>query len=117
MKDVIDSYTLYPDDIPKFKLTYSSTNKILDGKPAYIMIGQYEDPEFGKQIVFDIGTLKDGIHYYIQYFASPSQYKHYLPTIDSMIRSFEIQNEDNKAELTNKPVVDERNEKLPAGIK
>ena len=63
------------------------------------MIGQYEDPEFGKQMVFHIGTLIDGINYYMQYFASPLQYKHYLPIIDSMIKSFEIKDLDNKVAL------------------
>ena len=105
MKDVIDSYSLYPDEFPDFKLTYSSANKVLAGKPAYIMIGQYEDPDFGKQMVFEIGTLKDGIEYYIQYFASPSQYKHYLPIIDNMVKSFEIQDLDNKVAVTGKPLV------------
>ena len=96
LNDVIDGYSLYLDEFPNFKLNYSSTNKTLAGMPAYIMIGEYEDPDFGQQRVLDIGTLKDDTNYFLQYFASPSLYKHYLPIIDSMIESFEIQDLNNK---------------------
>ena len=41
--------------------------------------------------MLEIGTLKDGINYFIQYLARTSQYQNYLDDVESMIQSFEIQ--------------------------
>jgi hypothetical protein len=42
-------------------------------------------------MVLEEVIIKDGINYYIRYFASPSQYLNYLDDVESMIQSFEIQ--------------------------
>ncbi len=90
LNDTIAGYSLYPDEFPNFTLISSATNKALDGMPAYIIEGQYQDPNFGKQKTMEIGTVKNGITTFIQYFGTPSQYKHYLPTINIMIKSFDM---------------------------
>ena len=59
--------------------------------PAYVLEGEYKDPEFGKQMILEKGMIKDNINYYIRYFASPSQYQNYLDEVESMIQSFKIQ--------------------------
>ena len=100
LNNVIDGYTLYSDKFPDFKVIYSSTDIIFHSRPGYLMIGQYEYSKLGKQTVFDIGTLKNDKLYNIQYCASPSQYQNYLPTIENMIRSFEIKDLDNKIIMT-----------------
>ena len=41
--------------------------------------------------------IKDNINYFIQYFASPSQYLTYLYDVETMIHSFVIQNVSEKA--------------------
>ena len=92
MNEAIDGYTLYPDDFPGFKLLHSSTDKNLAGNTAYMIEGHYKDPEFGKQMLLEQGTIKGNINYYIQYFATPSQYLNYLDDVTTMIDSFEIQN-------------------------
>ena len=58
--------------------------------PAYLIEGQYQSSEFGEQNMLEIGTLKDGINYFIQYLARTSQYQNYLDDVESMIQSFEI---------------------------
>ncbi|MGZ5486271.1 MAG: hypothetical protein ACXWFB_10250, partial [Nitrososphaeraceae archaeon] len=103
LNNVIDGYTLNSDIFPHFKVIYSSTDIIFHSRPGYLMIGEYVDPEVGKQTVFDIGTLKNDKLYNIQYCASPSQYQNYLPTIGNMIRSFEIKDLDNKIIMTGEP--------------
>ena len=105
VNNVIDGYTLNSDIFPYFKVIYSSTDIIFHSRPGYLMIGEYEDPELGKQTVFDIGTLKNDKLYAIQYCASPSQYHNYLPTIGNMIRSFEIKDLDNQIIMTGEPGV------------
>ena len=97
LNETIDSYSLYPKDYPDFQLLRSSIEKDLAGIPAYILEGHYRDPEFGKQMVLEIGMLKDNINYFIQYFASPSQYLTYLDDVETMIHSFVIQNVSEKA--------------------
>lgn len=42
-------------------------------------------------MILEEGIIKDGINYYIRYFASPSQYLKYLDDVETMIQSFEIQ--------------------------
>ena len=105
LNNVIDGYTLNSDIFPHFNVIYSSTDIIFHSRPGYLMIGEYEDPELGKQTVFDIGTLKNDKLYDIQYCASPSQYQNYLPTIGNMIRSFEIKDLDNQIIMTGEPEV------------
>ena len=105
VNNVIDGYTLNSDIFPYFKVIYSSTDIIFHSRPGYLMIGEYEDPELGKQTVFDIGTLKNDKLYAIQYCASPSLYHNYLPTIGNMIRSFEIKDLDNQIIMTGDPGV------------
>jgi hypothetical protein len=93
LNDAIDSFTLPPNNFPEFKLlrtSITSTENLAD-MPAYVLEGDYKDPEFGKQMVLEKGMIKDNINYYIRYFASPSQYQNYLDDVESMIQSFEIQ--------------------------
>ncbi len=94
LNDAIDSFTLPPNDFPEFKLLRTSITSTdnLAGMPAYVLEGDYKDPEFGKQMILEQGMIKDNINYYIRYFASPSQYQNYLDEVESMIQSFEIQN-------------------------
>ena len=95
LKEAIESYTFYPEFYPDFKLLASSTNKVLAGLPAYMLEGEYQEPEFGKQMVLETGILKDDINYFISYIASPSQYKHYIPIVQTMLKSFELEPENN----------------------
>ncbi len=90
LKESISSYTSFPDDFKDFKLLASSSNKALAGLPAYMLEAEYQDPEFGKTMILETGILKDQINYIISYYASPSQYKYYIPIVQSMIKSFEI---------------------------
>ena len=93
LNDAIDSFTFPPNDFPDFKLLstrLTSTDKFTD-TPAYVLEGEYKDPEFGKQMILEQGMIKDNINYYIRYFASPSQYQNYLDDVETMIQSFKIQ--------------------------
>ena len=79
----IDGFTFHPNDFPDFKLLstrLTSTDKLAD-MPAYVLKGEYKDPEFGKQMILEQGMIKDNINYYIRYFASPSQYQNYLDDV------------------------------------
>ena len=68
--------------------------------PAYLIEGQYQSSEFGEQNMLEIGTLKDGINYFIQFLACTSQYNHSI--FQDMTDSFELQNatEKVKANIT-----------------
>ncbi|MGH9979987.1 MAG: hypothetical protein ACRD6U_00360 [Nitrososphaeraceae archaeon] len=56
-------------------------------------------------MVLEEVIIKDGINYYIRYFASPSQYLNYLDDVEIMIQSFEIQNKTEKVRVTGQDVV------------
>ena len=59
---------------------------------AYKLEGQYQDSEFGKQMILETGTIKNDINYFIEIIASPSKYLKYFDDVETMIDSFEIQN-------------------------
>jgi hypothetical protein len=87
----IDGYRLYPDLFPDFTLNYSSViTQTLSGRPAYSLVGSFIDPELGHQKLIELGIIKNGLAYYIQYFASPSKYTEYFPMLENMIDSFEL---------------------------
>ncbi len=91
MSESIDSYDSHPEDYPDFQVLASSTNNLLGGMPAYMLEGQYQDPEYGKQMILETGILKDDINYFITLLASPSLNKHYIPIVQTMLKSFEIE--------------------------
>ena len=91
LKEAISAYASFPDDFKDFKLLASSSNKVLAGLPAYMLEAEYQDSEFGKQMILETGILKDQINYLITYMASPSQYKQYIPIVQSMLKSFEME--------------------------
>lgn len=92
LNEAINGYTLSSNGFSDFKLLRSNTDTNLAGMPAYILEGQYMDPQLGKQMVVEIGTIKDNLNYFICYLASPSQYLNYSDEVRTMIDSFEIQN-------------------------
>ena len=58
---------------------------------AYMLKYTYTDILFGKGMGIDIGTTKGNKDYVISYFAEPAKFSLYLPTIQKMIDSLEIQ--------------------------
>ena len=89
----IDGYT---NSFPNFTLIYSSPDKHLDDLPAYLIEGQYSDHRIWRTEILEIGTLKDGINYFIQYFANLSQDD--VSIFQDMIDSFDIQNTSEKVQ-------------------
>ena len=59
----------------------------------------YTDLLFGKGMGIDIGTTTGNKGYIISYFAEPANFSLYLPTIQKMIDSLEIQKK-NVSNLT-----------------
>jgi hypothetical protein len=58
---------------------------------AYMLKYAYTDLLFGKGMGIDIGTTTGNKGYIISYFAEPANFSLYLPTIQKMIDSLEIQ--------------------------
>ena len=58
---------------------------------AYMLKYTYTDMLFGKGMRIDIGTTSGNKLYVISYFAEPAKFSLYLPTIQKMIDSLEIQ--------------------------
>jgi hypothetical protein len=74
-----------------FKLLELSTNSsILAGKPAYTIIGTYQNPSFGLQQLMETGTIIGDKVYSVQYIADAPRYADYLPTAQKMIDSLMI---------------------------
>jgi hypothetical protein len=81
-------YENRPSDFHAFKLLELSTNSILAGKPAYTIIGTYQDLSFGLQQLMEIGTIISDKAYSVQYIAP--RYADYLPTAQKMSDSLAI---------------------------
>jgi hypothetical protein len=57
-----------------FKLFELNTNSILSGKPAYTIVGTYQDPSAGPQKLMEVGTIIGDKVYILQYIADASRY-------------------------------------------
>lgn len=85
-------------DFHNFILSNNTDRQFLadpvSGLHAYKMVGTYQDPETkATQKVLEVGTITGGnLAYFIQYFADPVKYSYYLPMIQRMIDSFQIDN-------------------------
>jgi plastocyanin len=66
----------------------------LSGHRAYKIVGTYQDPETkSTQKIMEIGTITgENLAYTIRFYADPAKYSFYLPTIQKMIDSFQINN-------------------------
>lgn len=73
-----------------FKLLELNTNSTLAGKPAYTIVGTYQDPSSGPQKLMEVGTITGGKVYFIQYIAGESKYSDYLSVVQGMIDSLAI---------------------------
>jgi hypothetical protein len=74
-----------------FKLLELSTNSsILAGKPAYTLIGTYQDRSAGLQKLMEIRTIIGDKAYSVEYIADAARYTDYLPTVQKMIDSLVI---------------------------
>jgi tetratricopeptide (TPR) repeat protein len=76
-----------------FKLLELSTNSsILAGKPAYTLIGTYQDPSSGLQKLMEVGTIIGDKIYSMQYIADAPKYSSYFPAAQKIIGSLVIEN-------------------------
>lgn len=78
-----------------FSVVESITNATLAGMPAYTIEATYTDPALGPRMTLEIGTIFEDEVYYLSYFADPQDYERYLPIIQEMINSFEIEGSGN----------------------
>jgi hypothetical protein len=84
-------YENRPSYFHAFKLIELSTNSsVLAGKPAYTLIGTYQDPSAGLQKLMEVGTIIGDKAYSVQYIADAPKYSDYLPTVQKMIDSLVI---------------------------
>ncbi|MFZ0510901.1 MAG: PsbP-related protein, partial [Candidatus Nitrosopolaris sp.] len=85
------NYENKPSYFHAFKLLELSTNSsVLAGKPAYTLIGTYQDPSAGLQKLMEVGTIIDDKAYSVQYIADAPRYSGYLPIVQRMINSLAI---------------------------
>ena len=85
----------YGDTLEDFEVIESDTNSILAGKPAYKLVSiDVEDDIDYKSL--EIGTIIGDEVYYITYDAEEEQYSNYLPTVQKMINSLEINPSSNR---------------------
>jgi hypothetical protein len=78
-----------------FNVVESTTNATLAGMPAYTIVATYTDPTLGPRMTLETGTIFEDEVYYLSYFADPQDYERYLPIIQQMIDSFEIEGSGN----------------------
>jgi hypothetical protein len=79
------------EHLPDFQLVYIKRITVKDN-PAYLLVYKYTDLVFGKAMTMDIGMTNGDKVYVLSYLADPAKFLSYLPTIQRMIDSFEIQN-------------------------
>ena len=84
-------YENRPSYFHAFRLLELSTNSsTIVGKPAYTLIGTYQDRSAGLQKLMEVGTIIGDKAYSVQYIADAPKYSDYLPTVQKMIDSMVI---------------------------
>ena len=78
------------EHLPDFQLVDSKLIAV-KGNPAYMLVYKYTDLVFGRAMAMDIGLLNGDKIYVLSFLADPPKFWSYLPTIQKMIDSFEIQ--------------------------
>jgi hypothetical protein len=79
------------EHLPDFQLLDTKLIAV-KGNPVYMLVYKYTDLVFGKAMAMDIGMTNGDKVYVLSYLAEPAKFLFYLPTIQKMIDSFEIQN-------------------------
>ncbi len=74
---------------PHFK-PVGASNSSLAGHNAYTVVFTYRDPIVGTGKVMEIWTINGSKAYILSYHADSADYISYLPTIQTMIKSFEL---------------------------
>lgn len=85
----------YGDTLKDFEVIESDTNSILSGKPAYKLVSTDEEDGIDYKSL-EMGTIIGDKVYYITYDAEEEQYSNYLPTVQKMIKSLEINPSNNR---------------------
>jgi hypothetical protein len=79
------------EHLPDFQLVDTKLI-VVKGSPAYMLLYKYTDLVFGKAMAMDIGVPNGDKVFVLSYLADPAKFSFYLPTIQKMIDSFEIEN-------------------------
>jgi photosystem II reaction center protein PsbP len=79
----------YDDILKEFEVIESDTNSILAGKPAYKLVSTDEEDGIDYKNM-EIGAIIGDKVYFIEYDAEEDQYSDYLPTIQKMMDSFQL---------------------------
>jgi hypothetical protein len=87
-----DEINFWKQIVTGFKLLDrdTSSNNTLSKKPAFTIIGTFDDPNYGKQKIMEKGTIANGKVYLVQYYTDEPKYFEYFPVIQRMIDSFQI---------------------------
>jgi hypothetical protein len=84
-----------------FQVVESGINYNLAGKPAYKLVGTYTNSQSGiKRTLIETGTVVGSSIYYIEVLVDADQYFNYLPIINNMIGSYQINNATNNTSST-----------------
>jgi hypothetical protein len=75
---------------PHFTPIHVRSNSSLAGHNAYTIVFTYSDPIVGTAKAMQAWTINGSKAYILSYHADSSDYVSYLPTIETMIKSFEI---------------------------
>jgi hypothetical protein len=85
----------YDDILKGFEIIESDTSSILAGKPAYKLVSTDEEDGIDYKSM-EIGTIIGDKVYFVTYYAEEEQYSNYLPTVQKMISSLEINPSNNR---------------------
>ena len=77
-------------NFPGFNLIQLKKDSTVFGNPGYTLIGTYNDPSYGLQKVMEVGTVIGNRAYYMQFIANGSMYSEYLPSVQKMMNSLQI---------------------------
>jgi Tetratricopeptide repeat len=81
----------YYNSFPDIQVVKAVSNITLDGNPAYLLEWNTTGVEEDEYRTMKIGTIIGTEEYYITYYARAEKYYEYLPSVQKMLSSFQIE--------------------------
>jgi hypothetical protein len=91
LQNSIGYYKSPSNGYQNFQVIESGTNYNMSGQPSYKLVGTYFEPNAGvKNTIIETATIVGSSVYYVDAIIQSDQYFNYLPIINNIINSFQI---------------------------
>jgi hypothetical protein len=85
-----DEMELSKNQFDSFKMGSASLNVNVAGQPGYLLQSSFKDSDSNPVKSLEIGTLLQGVGYYVFYTAPPKLFNTFLPQVNQIVQSLKV---------------------------